>query len=157
MGRILESMKAFLTEERWSFEADAEHPVLRCRFTGSAGTWSCLLQAREEQEQLLVYSIAPLRVPTERRRDAAEYLTRANYGLVLGNFELDFSDGEVRFKTSMDAEDVALGPALLRPLLYQNALTMDRYLQGLRDVALGGTAPARAIAAVEGEPDGVAR
>lgn len=157
MGRILESMKAFLGEERWSFEADAEHPVLRCRFTGSAGTWTCLVQAREEQEQLLVYSIAPLRVPAERRRDVAEYLTRANYGLVLGNFELDFADGEARFKTSVDAEDVVVDAALLRPLVYQNVLTMDRYLAGLRDVALGGMAPALAVVAAEGEPDGAAR
>ena len=28
----------------------------------------------------------------------AEYITRANYGIVNGNFELDYSTGQVRYK-----------------------------------------------------------
>ena len=32
-----------------------------------------------------------------KRQDIAEYLTRANYGMVMGNFEMDYSDGEIRY------------------------------------------------------------
>ena len=34
----------------------------------------------------------------------AEYLHRANYGLRVGNFELDYDDGEIRYKTYIDAD-----------------------------------------------------
>jgi len=37
-----------------------------------------------------------------------EFLTRANYGLNIGNFEMDFQDGEIRFKTAIDVEEVIL-------------------------------------------------
>jgi hypothetical protein len=30
------------------------------------------------------------------RAPPAEFITRANYGLIIGNFELDFEDGEIR-------------------------------------------------------------
>ena len=32
-----------------------------------------------------------------------KYLTLANYGVVNGNFEMDLSDGEIRYKSYVDA------------------------------------------------------
>ena len=34
----------------------------------------------------------------------AEFLTRTNYSMIIGNFELDFADGEIRYKTSIDVQ-----------------------------------------------------
>lgn len=80
----------------------------------------------------------------------AEYLTRANYGLVLGNFEMDFRDGEVRYKTSIDVEGAEIVPGLIRNLVYANVITMDRYLPGLLSVIYGNLTPHEAITQVEG-------
>jgi hypothetical protein len=41
------------------------------------------------------YTHVQCRVPKEKRPVLIEYLTRANYGLWLGNFELDLRDGEI--------------------------------------------------------------
>lgn len=81
----------------------------------------------------------------------AEYLTRANYGLPLGNFEMDFSDGEVRFKTSLDVEgeEYMLTPAMIKSLVYSNVLTMDRYLAGMMAVIYGDASPEQEIAKAE--------
>ena len=46
--------------------------------------------------------------PEEMRVPMAEFLTRANYGLRIGNFEMDFEDGEVRYKSSVDFEGIEL-------------------------------------------------
>ncbi len=80
----------------------------------------------------------------------AEFLTRANYGLVIGNFEMDFGDGEVRYKTSIDVEGDRLTSALIKQMVYINVLMMDRYLPGIMKVAFGNADPARAIAEIEG-------
>ena len=79
----------------------------------------------------------------------AEFITRANYGMIIGNFELDFSDGEVRYKTSIDVEGAELVPAVIRQLVYANVLTMDRYLKGIMAVAFGGVDPEMAVKSVE--------
>lgn len=42
----------------------------------------------------------------------AEFLTRANYGLVFGNFEMDMHDGEIRYKPSFRAAEKPLVPML---------------------------------------------
>jgi hypothetical protein len=49
----------------------------------------------------------------------AEFLTRANSGMVIGNFELDFADGEIRYKTSIDVEGDKLSYAIIKRLVYR--------------------------------------
>jgi hypothetical protein len=150
MGDILDAVISFFKEDDWNFTQVEGQPILRLGFQGDNGQWTCYAQAREEETQLLFYSMCPVKAPEDKRLAAAEFLTRANYGLFIGNFELDFSDGEIRFKTSIDAQDNPLPPALVRPLIYTNVLMMDRYLPGLMSVIYGGVAPAEAVAQVEG-------
>jgi hypothetical protein len=74
---------------------------------------------------------------------------RANYGMIVGNFEIDLDDGEVRYKTSVDVEGVTATRQLIQNLVAPNVITMDRYLPGLLSVAFGGKHPAEAIAEIE--------
>lgn len=69
--------------------------------------------------------------------------------MVLGNFELDFSDGEIRYKTSIDVEGDRLTPALVQNLVYTNVMMMDQYLPGITAVLEQGLSPAEAIHWVE--------
>jgi hypothetical protein len=150
MGEILDTAISFFKEDGWSFTQLEEQPILRLGFQGENGQWSCYAQAREEQAQLLFYSVCPMNAPGDRRPAVAELLTRVNYGLFMGNFELDMDDGEIRYKTSIDVEGDRLSPALVKPLVYANVLMMDRYLPGIMSVIYGNVAPAEAIAKAEG-------
>jgi len=150
MGEILDTAISFFKEDGWSFTQLEDQPILRVGFEGENGQWTCYAQALEEQTQLLVYSICPVKTPEDRRMAVAELLTRANYGLFIGNFELDFDDGEIRYKTSIDVKDDRLSPALVKPLVYANVLMMDYYLPGIMSVIYGNVAPAEAVAKAEG-------
>ena len=83
----------------------------------------------------------------------AEFITRANYGLKVGNFEMDMDDGEARFKTSIDVEKSELTRMLVSNLVYINVWTMDRYLPGILSVAYGSETPRQAINKIEGRPE----
>ncbi len=120
-------------------------PVLRVYYQGHHGRLVCFAQAKEAENQFVFYSYSPERVPEDRRLPMAEFITRANYGLVLGNFEMDFADGELRFKTSIDVEGTQLTPELVKPIIYANVLTMDEYLPGILAVIQSGTSPAEAL------------
>lgn len=63
-----------------------------------------------------------------------EFLTRANFGVVLGNFEFDLDDGEVRFKTSGLYDSYKDEKAFFDPLVYANMLTMDGFLPQILNV-----------------------
>ena len=150
--RALQAVAAFFTEDGWSFEQMPERPILRLPFQGKGGRWNCYAQIRvtRDVEQILFYSVLPLNVPADKLSAIAEFITRANYGMALGNFELDFNDGEVRYKTSVDVTDTEITSNLLRPLIYTNVLMMDKYMSGLMAVVYADMSPAEAVKQIEG-------
>lgn len=52
------------------------------------------------------YHILPVKVPEKFRPQICEYITRANYGLTVGNFEMDLHDGELRYKMTLLPNDL---------------------------------------------------
>ena len=55
----------------------------------------------------------------------------------IGNFELDFDDGEIRYKTSIDVEGGELIDKMIDNLLRANLTTTDRYFGGLMELIYG--------------------
>jgi hypothetical protein len=88
-------------------------------------------------------------VSREKKWPALEYLARANFSLIIGNFEIDFDSGEVRFKTSIDVEGDELTYALFKPVVYANLFLTERYLPGLQAVLFEDIMPRAAITAIE--------
>ena len=99
---------------------------------------------------MVMYSVLPVFAPPAKKDEVAAFITRANFGMIIGNFELDYEDGEVRYKTSVDLEDVSELRILLRNMIYSNVLTMDKYLPGLMRVIFGGLSAVEAIKEIEG-------
>lgn len=147
---ILDTVVQFFKEDNWKYQQLEGRPALKLGFQGDNGSWNCYAQAREEPEQFMFYSILDTNVPPDKRAAVAEFLTRANYGLYIGNFEMDYSDGEVRYKTSIIVKGDRLTPALVKNLVYLNVLMMDKYFPGIMSVVYGGVSPADAIAKIEG-------
>lgn len=147
---ILEEITNFFTAEDWAFIPFERESLLQLAFEGKHGIWTCHAHAREEQQQLIFYSICPLNAPEIKWLAIAEFLTRANYGLLIGNFEMDFSNGEIRYKTSIDVKNGLLSAALIKQVIYTNVMMMDKYLPGIKLVVEGNQSPVGAIAQVEG-------
>lgn len=140
----------FLDQDEWFPRRIDGKYAYSMSYTGKNGDLRCYAIVRVDLEEFLFYAVAPIKVPDEVRPAVAEYITRANYGLRIGNFELDYSDGEVRYKSSIDFEGQSLTADLLRNAIYPAVHTMDRYLTGLLRVSFGGATPHEAIGEVEG-------
>ena len=148
MGRILETVERFLKKDDWPYNLLDDRPIYKTGFEGKNGQFTCYAQERAEQDQFVFYSVFPVRAPEERRSEVAEFITRANYGMIIGNFELDYADGEIRYKTSVDVEGSELTPELIKPVAFANLGTLDHYWPALAAVAAGQAAPQEALALV---------
>jgi hypothetical protein len=146
---LIEELVKFFTEDDWTFTKLQGEPVLQTGFQGENGAWNCYATTREEQQQIAFYSIAPITAPENKRSQIAEFIARANYGMIIGNFELDFNDGEIRYKTSIDVSSDNLSLAIIKNLVYSNVMMMDEYLPGIMAVIETGVEPESAIAQVE--------
>jgi hypothetical protein len=148
--RAFITLGEFLQEDNWYPTQLEGKYIYRMGFVGKNGQSTCYAQVRDDLEQFIFYAICPIKVPQEMRSAIAEFITRANYGLRVGNFEMDYSDGEIRYKSSIDFENNLLTPAFIRNAIYPAVQTMDRYLPGIMRVVYAGQAPEKAVDEVEG-------
>jgi hypothetical protein len=155
LSPLVDRVAADLTEAGLSIERGADPSVVSLEASTRAGSWTTYVWVREADSQVIVHGVVPWPVPDASRPPVTRYLTLANYGLVVGNFEMDLSDGEVRFKTSLDFEGCELETRLVRNLVAANLRAFERYFPGLVAVVNGGD-PEAALAAVEGGPEGSA-
>lgn len=149
---LFQAVTMFFEEMEWPFETvEGQGEVLQTWYEGANGMFVCFCHCREEAEQIIFYVVAQERCPEAYRAAMAEFLTRANFGMLIGNFEMDYSDGEVRYKTSVDLEDAGMSPALLRNLVVAASTTFDKYYTGFQAVASGAMGPVEAIVQVESQ------
>jgi hypothetical protein len=117
--------------------------VLAMIVDGANGSFQCSA-GLIEPELFFVHSFLAELCAEPERPAMVEFLTRVNYGLASGAFELDMDGGEVRAKTSVDFRGSILDTALVRNAVETNWVLMDRHLPGLRAIVVGESAAAAA-------------
>lgn len=140
----------FLREDGWNPQ-QIDDNIYGMGYEGRNGRFVCFAGVREELHVLVFYAVAPENAPPELLPAIYEFTVLANFGLYLGNFEVDPRDGEIRFRSSVDFQDDRLTPALIRNTIYAAVAMMDRYLPALTDILANGRAVAEAVAAVEND------
>ena len=126
----------------WNYEAKDRHDgeMLLMGFTGKQAKWRIYVDIKEEAEQIIIYSILPQNIEEEQRDKVCKFLTAANYGIKIGNFEMDYSDGEVRYKSCIDVSDLPpenITDKMIEVLVTANVATVERYYKGIAGVNLG--------------------
>lgn len=148
--QAFETLGNFLKEDGWHPHQLEGKYAYRTLLTGDYGELRCEARVRIEHEQLAFYIFLGMNVPAERRLAVAEFLTLANYGLPLGNFEMDMDDGEVRMKNSLSFAGELLTDSMIRNILYPATSVATKYFPGILKVAFGTANPSDIIQEIEG-------
>ena len=151
MAEAMEKVLELFRAKEWSYELDEENHLVRSGINGDNGEWKVVISPSDEDEVCLMLSILPQRCPERRRVACAELLTRINYGILVGGFEMDFQTGRINFKTSHPFAKGELDGELLKRVVGFNLNCMDKYLPAIMSVMYAGTSPAKALAALERE------
>ena len=146
---ILTIAAAAFEERELEWQETTDDEVIRAEVIGENGTWAVFAVGREKDSRCTVYSQVPWNTPEPLRLTMSEVITRINFGLPLGNFEMDFSDGEIRFKTSIDVTGERMTTSLFEDLFEPNITTIDLYLPALEAVRDGRMTPLEAVRMVE--------
>lgn len=146
---LLALAQDYLERSGWDVERHPDEALLRTVTESRDGAWTCYVRAREPEQQLVFYSVHPRSSAPARLAEVAEFLHRVNYGTIIGNFELDCDDGEIRFKTSIDAEGESLTDVQLEKLATFNVRSMSLYLPLIDAVIDGSATPGEAMEQVD--------
>ena len=134
------------------FTFDKKDGLFRATLNGEGEVrlLGCLIDIRSDS--FISYIISPIGADagdSAKMANLAEFLCRVNYGLLNGNFDLDFNDGEIRYKSFADCPGGA-APAeeAIGNSIWVGLKMFERYLPGIRDV-LNGAVPREALAKCE--------
>lgn len=155
MSTLFETVRAYFQDNDWPADLHDELPIMRMEYEGANGSWPVYARVYEERDQVAVLCTLADPVPATARPAVAELLARANFDLTYGSWEMDFDDGEVRFRTSIDVSRAALTDGLLDPMVRTGLEVVDQFLPALRAVASGASSPAQAIAQYRGSQSNV--
>ncbi|QZY54480.1 YbjN domain-containing protein [Crassaminicella profunda] len=129
---IMDAIKSITQKNNWLSHQSSD--LIKIDVDGQNGNWTTLGKCLEEEERFLFYSICPSKVKKEKTLLMAELLTRINYGLKIGNFEMDFDTGEIHFKTSIDFAGDFDKEEMIEQAMSTNLLTMDEYFSVIMKV-----------------------
>ena len=139
-----------LDEHGWAYEELDDDTALGWRMSGPDGTWSSFAVARESERRFAVYSVLDDGIGEPLRADAAQLVARVNWGLPLGNWELDLDDGSLRFKTSIELGGEPLSLATAARVIERNLAVVDAYVGAFSAFAARRATAIEALAMAEG-------
>jgi len=148
MASLFETVLSYFDAEGWTYRHLPGRQGIEAGVEGStAGTsssrWSTAMRSSASSRS------STAACPRRAAARSTEFVARANYGLLLGNFEFDVNDGELRYKTSIDLEDSTLSQAQFPQPPVRSLAALDRYLPHLQRVMQGTADPAAAVADAE--------
>jgi hypothetical protein len=130
----------------WVSEESSDEPIFQVAFQLSSDPVTGFLAGIDTaEERFVLYVRVGTAVPPGRRDEVARLVTRANWGLSIGNFEFDFDDGTVRFKVSVDFGGAELSDTTVRRSILSAGDAVDFYADALNHVVSGSKTAFEAI------------
>lgn len=139
-----ELVQDYLDKEDWHYEfnMDNDVPKVIMGLNLKSKLQSTKIYIFFNESGYSVYGVVTsIRATDDKAKaDCAEYLARANYGLTLGNFEMDYEDGEVRYKVHIPYCDGLPESVIERSILIPPSM-LDKYGNGLVALMMGFSTP----------------
>jgi len=144
--RAVETLHSVLTDIGWDarkddategFVVDFDPPYIPVAFAYAA--------IFANLEVFVFYLNFGVAAAADRRDETARFLTLANSNLMVGNFEIDFEDGLVRFRSSVSFEEMELSDILIRNAILSAMNAVERFAEGVIDVMARGKSAEQAF------------
>lgn len=106
----------------------ADPPAAYVDLRGEHAVYVCRYFAPDSGRIIVCGTRSPVIVPETARARVMEYITRANYGLMLGGFEMDLDDGRLFFRATCAIEDGVPTTGMICTLANSGVWAFDQYL-----------------------------
>ena len=136
---LFEQVGIWLEANDWHYSENAERGYYSLQVECDPGNVRMIIDTDEKEGSnfLLVYVTYPVRVPEARRQAVMELITRTNHQMRVGNFEMDFGDGEICFRVSLDLVGQDFTDESIERVVTYSLRTGNRLYAPLLSVAFG--------------------
>lgn len=129
-----------------NFQSDPAQKTVLFFIVGEYSLYNVIMRITRDDSVVQVLVRFPVFASDAKIRPlAAEMVTRANHGLLLGNLDIDMDDGEVRYQVGQVIPESGLDDKLLGSIVSTALGTADVYFTALMRVMFGGHTPSDAV------------
>ena len=122
-----------IAEAGWNpYFTDAPSAMVDLR--GDAALYTSRYYVAEELRTLVCNTRSPIIVPKRARRKVMAFITRANFGMMHGGFEMSLEYGTLFFRVSCGLQDGTLTSAMVTQMANAGVWSFDRYLPRMLEV-----------------------
>ncbi|MFZ1006958.1 MAG: YbjN domain-containing protein [Candidatus Sulfotelmatobacter sp.] len=157
MNAAYEKLIQHLDTRNIGYQSRGEDRSICADFRGEFGTYRVIAKVDEDDSLFQVFGYSPVRVPIGSRPAVAETVVRANYGLKVGKFEMDYDEGDLRFQAAQILPDDNLEDQTIHRLMGTTINVLNIYLPAILSVIYGNELPKAAISHAEPRRCGVDR
>lgn len=123
-----------------------ERKRIRFNYSRPNVLYKCNLGICSDDDYFQVDIILPIMANDEKMRSTLlEFFTRANFGLVMGGFQIDLRDGEICYHLGYLIPETGLCDETITRLVSVAMNTSDRYFPGIMRTLFGGETPEDAV------------
>ena len=148
---IADRIGTYLTEQNWEFTFDEIGGIFTVEADLECKLGAALVVYQVTEDSFLCYTTITDEVPAEMKAVVGEYLHRANYGLPRGNFEFDYDEGSVHFKTFFDCSEGTVTEKQLEESISIGLTVFDHYGDGLYELMNSSSQARRMILKAENQ------
>ena len=142
-----ERIYLWLQRRELKHDFDDERGVFKLGFTGEHGDVRMVVSA--ESDSLRIVTHPGYKVQQPSRVAICEAITRANYGMKIGCFEMDMEDGELLFKVCHLTGSLPVDEDTLEHLVFVGPAMMERYVPAFLSVIYGNEDVSLAVKSAE--------
>lgn len=148
---LIGAVRDYLDKINVTADFDEEHQMFQTGSELENALQRCSIVIGIQKNTLHCYAVSPLRATPEHLSDIIEFVTRANYGLKRGAFEVDCADGEIRCHTYADCFDETVPQQVLSFLVSTPVQLFYQYGDGIVAVLSGEMKPEEAVRMCEAQ------
>ena len=145
MNAAYEKLIQHLDNQNIGYWSRSEDRSICTDFRGEVGTYRVFARVDADDSLFQVFGSSPVRVPQGSRPAIAETLVRANCGLKVGKFEMDYDEGDLRFHASQLLPTDTLEDETIARLIGTTMAMLNTYLPAVLSVIYGNELPKDAI------------
>lgn len=136
---VTETIQKWLESVHWHYRFDATHQYFDMNMLSKSQLpFMRLIIDAHIQDFVIFYVILPFKCDKVRHSALMEFLTRINYGLINGNFEMDVCGGGIRYKICITYAGLeSLPTEIISDSINRACFMMDKHAQRLREICEG--------------------
>jgi hypothetical protein len=141
----LDRVRDWLRANEWTFDDVPDASCIRTGVQGKHARYRLVLGVRGEGPCFLVFGLYDFVVPSTRLASCADLVNRINFVSLVGCFEMDPDDGELRYRVTIPMEDAELSDGQIERSILVSASMADRWYPAFLALIHGGLSPSDAF------------